>query len=320
MHGKPVIGSNVLVSWIVAVSPIVAFADGQMPLVLRDNVATQRPPATQASASGVEPAHGGLAVINGLDAAAVIQRYGTILHRQALGVAGLTAWTVAKDGHRLVLYSTSDGQAIFSGIVWDSATGKNLSDSVLPVANAASPVGMSAAAAGGALLGRYSGPIPESIKTIDSLVGIKEGQGGPSETLYVIWDPRCPYCRRAYANTREYVKRGFTIKWIPAAALPNPEQGWALAATILQAPPAQQANLLRRVLGEHEPLATVPTEATRTTLTRNLQFFFAAFQNNGIGRAGVPAAFFLDRRTGQPRMMTGISELPVIEAVFGKLQ
>ncbi|MDB6014968.1 MAG: hypothetical protein JWL65_7218 [Gammaproteobacteria bacterium] len=321
MREKAGVGSNVLLSCIAAVSPIVSFADGQMPLVLRDNVALQRSPATPPNARDVEPGHEGVAETRGHDPAAVIRRYGTILHQEPLGAGGLTAWTVEKNGHRLVLYSTSDGQAIFAGIVWDSVTGRNLSDSVLPVVNAAaSPVGMSAAIAGGALLGPYSGPIPESIKTIDSLVGIKEGHGGPSETLYVIWDPRCPYCRRAYQNTREYVKRGFTIKWIPAAALPNPDQGAALAATILQAQPAQQANLLGRVLGQHESLAAVPTEATRAALARNLQFFFAAFQNNGIGRAGVPAAFFLDRRTGQPRMMPGISETPVIEAVFGRLQ
>ena len=320
MQQKAQIRSNALLSCVAVISPIVALADGQMPLVLRDTVAVQRQPTTQSAARDLTPGHDSVDQTRGLDPAVVIQRYGTILHREPLGVGGLTAWTVEKNGQRVVLYSTSDSQAIFSGIVWDSATGRNVSDSVHPVASAALTAGMAAHAAEGALLGPYSGPIPESIKTIDSLVGIKEGQGGPGETLYVIWDPRCPYCRRAYQNTREYVKHGFTIKWIPTAALPDPDQGTALAATILQAPPSQQANLLARVLGQHESLSAVPTEATRAALARNLQFFFAAFQNNGIERAGVPAAFFLDRRTGQPRMMTGISEMPVIEAVFGRLQ
>jgi hypothetical protein len=83
--------------------------------------------------------------------------------------------------------------------------------------------------------------------------------------------------------------------------------------------PCCRPSTLRRVLGNKEELRTQPNKATEQALSRNLSFFFAAFQNNGVGQAGVPAAFFLDKHTGKPRMMTGISEEPVIEAVFGKL-
>jgi thiol:disulfide interchange protein DsbG len=266
----------------------------------------------------------------GFDQSVLIQRYGNIVDRRPLGAGGLTAWTVEKNGRRVVLYTTADGQAIISGIVWESMSGRNLSDQFIPnnLPNVKAPLGGSGAAApqaaasateGAALVGKYSGAIPESIKTIDTLAGIKEGKGGQADTLYVIVDPRCPYCRKAYNLTREYVKRGFTIKWIPAVVLGNPQQGNALAATILQATPQQQADALRRVLGNKEEIATEPTKATIEALDRNAAFFFAAFQNNGVEQAGVPVAFFLDKRTGKPRMMTGISELPVIEEVFGKL-
>lgn len=292
---------------------------GVMPLPLREGN----------TAAAVKKAQPMPAQAGGIDQIALIQRYGTVIESRPLGAGGLTAWTVEKNGRRVVLYTTADSQAIISGVVWDSLTGRNLSDQFVSgqpsLPNVAPPAGGSTAAApvvapvGPALVGKYTGPVPESIKTIDSLAGIKEGSGGPADTLYVIFDPRCPYCRKAYAITREYVKRGYTIKWIPALALGEQAQGAALAATVLQAKQAEQGETLRRVLGNKEELRTQPSKATEQALSRNLTFFFAAFQNNGVGQAGVPAAFFLDKHTGKPRMMTGISEEPVIEAVFGKL-
>jgi len=266
-----------------------------------------------------------------LDHSVLIQRYGTVLDRRPIGAGGLTAWTVEKNGRRVVLYTTADGQAVISGVVWETLSGRNLSDQFVGgVPNVKGPLGASNAPAlqeramaqvgqGAALVGKFSGAIPESIKTVDSLAGIKEGKAGQADTLYVIFDPRCPYCRKAYTFTREYVKRGFSIKWIPAVVLGNDQQGNALSATILQAKPDQQLEALRRVLGNKEEIATAPNKETLEALGRNAAFFFAAFQNNKVDQAGVPAAFFLDKRTGQPRMMTGISEMPVIEEVFGKL-
>lgn len=259
-----------------------------------------------------------------VNAQQVMERYGKVVDQRLIGAGGLTAWTMEKNGRRVVLYTTPDVGVIISGVVWDAATGQNLSDqfAIKPVGL---PVGAAATAQplaqpeNGALVGKYNGAIPESITAVNSLAGIKEGKGGPADTLYVIFDPRCSYCRRAYHETRPYVKRGFSIKWIPAVALGNPEQGIPLAATVLQAKPAQQADILRRVLGNKEEIETAATKETQASLARNLEFFFAAFQNNRVDEAGVPVAFFLDKRTGKARMMKGLSELPVIEAVFGKL-
>ena len=295
---------------------------GKAPLQLIEKGQLPQPSVAEPSAVGPHGAE---------DQLAMIQRYGTVVNRRPLGAGGLTAWTVEKGGRQVVLYTTADGQAVISGVVWDSLSGKNLSDQVvlgpkraaLPGVGASAPPPREKAVVGqprpGALVGKYAGPVPESIATIDSLVGVKEGNGSPADTLYIVFDPRCPYCRKAYTFTREYVKRGFTIKWIPAVVLGNPPQGNALVATILQAKPTQQQDALQRVLGRKEEVATEPTKATIATLERNSAFFFAAFQNNRVEQAGVPAAFFLDKRSGKPRMMTGISEMPVIEDVFGKL-
>lgn len=78
--------------------------------------------------------------------------------------------------------------------------------------------------------GSFKGAVPESMKTVDSLAGVKEGKGGIGDTVYIIIDPRCPYCREAYNLTRAYAAKGHSIKWIPSAALGNPEDGVPLAA------------------------------------------------------------------------------------------
>ncbi|MPN22258.1 hypothetical protein SDC9_169641 [bioreactor metagenome] len=210
-------------------------------------------------------------------------------------------------------------------MVWDAATGRNLSDQFIPgnatVATqpmAVPPVvaeqpGVRAAAA---FDGKFTGTIPESMKTVDSLAGVKEGKGGIADTLYIIVDPRCPYCRKAYNITREYVKKGYTIKWIPTVALGDPANGLPLAATILQ---SKDKDVVERVLGKHEQIRTQPTKETEEALRTSLAFMFAAFEQNGGQQAGVPVAFFIDRRTGKPRMMTGVSEMVVLEDIFGKL-
>jgi hypothetical protein len=331
----------VIILALALLAPVAWAQQGAMPLNLRDNApaaksakpeappqpAARPAPKGEASAGASMPA-----AAAGIDQAALVRRYGNIVEQRPLGAGGLTAWTVEKNGRRVVLYTTNDGQAIMSGIVWDAFTGRNLSDAVLPAMPAVQPpLGAAPAAPGaaapaamatpptGALNGKFSGTLPESIKAIETLAGVKEGKGGPADTLYVIFDPRCPYCRQAYNRTRDYVKRGHTIKWIPAVVLGNPEQGAPLAATVLQAGAAGQADALRRVLGNKEAVATPPSKATLEALARSENFFYAAFQNNQVDKVGVPVAFFLDKKTGQPRMMMGVSEMPVIEEIFGRL-
>ncbi|QOI07964.1 thioredoxin domain-containing protein [Pseudomonas savastanoi] len=267
-------------------------------------------------------------------AAQRVSRYGQIVETRDVGVGNLTAWTVQKNGHQIVLFSTPDAAVIFTGVAWDAATGKNISQPFMapqapangaaptpsaPVPSLApqmSPMSDPNIRVAAAMDGEYRGDIPISMKTVDSLSGFKEGNGDIGDTVYIIIDPRCPYCRASYNQTRAYVKAGHTIKWIPAAALGNPQDGVPLAATILQ---SSDRSVLDRVLGKHEQIRSEPTPETTKALSTNLEFLFAAFQNNGRDQAGVPAAFFIDHRTGKPKMLTGVSEAVVLEDIFGKL-
>ena len=266
-----------------------------------------------------------------------VSRYGRIVNARPVGLGGLTAWTVEKNGHQVVLFSTPDSAVLFTGVAWNAESGANISDAFLPgaaqVANPApapAPAAVAVAPAApmmspvvapnvreaAAMDGSFKGAVPESMKTVDSLAGVKEGKGGIGDTVYIIIDPRCPYCREAYNLTRAYAAKGHSIKWIPSAALGNPEDGVPLAATILQ---AKDQKTLARVLGKHEQIRSEPSPETVEQLSTNLAFLFAAVENNGKEQAGVPAAFFIDHRTGKPRMMTGLSQAVVLEDIFGKL-
>lgn len=254
----------------------------------------------------------------------VLSKADKIISTTPLGVGGLVVWTVEKGGKRMTFYATPDGKALIAGTVWDATTGQNLTRhrAPVPVPDAGSSAGsdlplasQEPAAPSFAMSGKFAGTVPESIKTVSELAGIKEGKGGTADTVYIVIDPRCPYCRKAYLATREYVKRGYSIKWIPAIALGEPEQGIPIAASLLQ---SWDHGMLDRILGQHQSISARPTPETIKHLESNASFLFATFQQNG-GAAGVPVAFFLDHRTGKPRMSTGISENVILKDIFGQL-
>ncbi len=241
-------------------------------------------------------------------------------------VGGLTAWTVEKGGQQVILYTTPPGQkmAVMAGVIWDPATGSDISASPQnpqPMPQADTVMGSDSGLQDArehvaAMDGTYTGEVPGAMRTVDSLQGIKEGNGGIGDTVYVIIDPRCPYCQQAYKNTRPYAAKGHTIKWIPTAALGDPANGIPLAATLLQ---EKDPGALDRMLSHRQMTKTAPTPEIEQALQLNLAFMFAAFEQNGEGPAGVPVAFYIDHRTGKPKMMTGLSEEAVVQDIFGKL-
>jgi len=191
----------------------------------------------------------------------------------------------------------------------------------LPTAESAEPVSSPTPAvatsttSGAAMDGTFTGAVPEAIKAIDALSGFKEGKGAPADTVYIIFDPRCPYCRKAYNESRMYAGK-HTIKWIPTVALGDPAAGTPIAATILQ---SKDPKIVDRVLGKHEDVKTPPTKATEEALRDNLLYMYAAFKQNGDKQPGVPVAFFLDHRDGKARMVTGVSDPVVLRDLFGTM-
>lgn len=244
---------------------------------------------------------------------------GQIIEKQELAQNNLTAWLIqAPNGKQMTFYTTADGKNIFSGAVWDLTTKQNInhvfaSAQPQPIQGAQSEevqVGQAEP-----LLGKYTGAIPEAIAALESLGGSKMGSGSAGETLYIIIDPRCPYCHQAYASLIPYMDKGVTIKWIPTVALGRSEQGLPLANAVLHAKTRAE---LDKIMADPPAYPRALSGNDQETLQRNLTFMFQAFEQNG-GQAGVPVAFFIDQKSGQPRMMMGISEEVVIQTILGKL-
>lgn len=273
------------------------------------------------------------AAVSGDEIKAKVSKYARVISSTSVGAGGLTAWTLEKDGKQVVLYSTSDGGALISGVVWNLDTAKNLTESLgvaqgalsmqaqPPAPTTSNPVAGDRyiypnEPVAAAMDGDFKGEVSESMKTVDSLKGFKEGAGDINNTVYIIFDPRCHYCRDAYNATRQLVSRGKTIKWIPTAALGEPEQASPIIATILQ---SKDKDVLNRILSKHESINTKPTPETIKAMNDNLSFMFAAFKQNTGQQAGVPVAFFVDHRTGKPRMLTGVSDASVLQDIFGPL-
>lgn len=263
-----------------------------------------------------------------------LSKYGQIRSFAPVGSGELTAWTLStKNGKGIVLYTTRDETAIISGAVWNLSSGQNVSDAFAKLASQASvpaqqisqaktvssPTPQQITGNGyGEVIGKYSGKLPPSMAAVASLSGFTEGKGEPADTVYIIFDPRCTFCHTAYNETRKYVAKGFTIKWIPALALGKEEVGLPLAASILQNPSTQTLDRLFNASNDLKPRVT-PNQKSIEQLARNLTFLKQSrAQSTGDATAKVPMAYYLNKQTGQPKMTGGVSEQVILEMIFGR--
>lgn len=234
------------------------------------------------------------------------------------GPGGLTAWKVEKGTVKTVFYTTADDKVLISGVLWDAKTGANLSDAFLtadvvgtaPAAEPAAPKVAPAAA---------PGQIPEALKGIDRLVGVKEGKGSVEQTLYIIFDPRCPHCHAVYSKTRQFVASGGTIKWIPATVVGR-QSSVPFVAYVLQDQNPVRALSMVMTLGDKAPVAAKPTGETLKAIAENESYFWAAFDRNpGAGAAGVPVGFFLTK-AGVPQMVGELDNDALLQRIIADMK
>ncbi len=264
---------------------------------------------------------------------------GTVQNHQVID-GGLTAWTISsKSGKVAVFYTTPDEKVLIKGDLWKTADRKNISDDInLKALNYASPefkqrvlgkaTQMTMASATQAnqptqqnytaeIVGKFNGPVPEIIKLLDQAAGYKEGKGNATDTLYLFYDPRCKWCHQAYYETRKYVNKGFTIKWLPTLALGQSESGYRMAASILQSP---KADTLEKIFNRDASYQVDPTPKSRKNIDTNLEHLLAlvaGFDGKGA-RVSVPTGFYVNKRTGKIKKVDAISESVNLEMVFGK--
>lgn len=259
---------------------------------------------------------------NAKDISQEVQKLGNIISFEEHPENNFIAWLVeGKNGKKMTFYTI--GNKIFLGTLWDLNTKENLNvifeSSKQQNLNSQnlnqSNTGSSLTDANGLISRNFKGPVPEAITAIDSLGGIKIGNAKPADTLYIIIDPRCSYCHQAYNSLKPYMDKGVTIKWIPTVALGRVEEGLPLANAILH---ASNRIELDRIMANPKMYKRDLSDSDQRVLKRNLEYLFQAFEQSGEQSAGVPVAFFIDKVSGRPRMMMGISEMAVIEAILGK--
>ena len=142
----------------------------------------------------------------------------------------------------------------------------------------------------------------------------------PADTVYIVYDPRCPYCHSLFnkISKLDLKAKEITIKWLPSLALGTDDNAEKLATLSLR------AKSIEDFAKSFEPNADVSditvTQSDKDVLNENMAFLFeASDQTFGTEHPkSVPAAFFIDKSTGTPNMMYGASDDAVFQQIFGE--
>ena len=257
---------------------------------------------------------------------------------------GIYAWYLEKNGKTLVLYSTPDEKYFIKGTLYDINNKKVVSDKYakeslkyasddfrnkilsakgnFTVTNP-EPDSLKlskseeAAFNVGYMNIKWNKPqIPEALKLVNSLAGAKEGNGKPEDTLYIIYDPRCPWCHRTFEATRPYVAKGYSIKWIPTLALGKKSE----TALSLAAAPLHNINLLTASFEKKDSAKSIQaTQKNKDDLEQNFQFLLAYFKKvKPSENPTVPIGIFLDKTSGKVTDIQGLQDREILELLFGR--
>ncbi|MEA9392136.1 hypothetical protein SJI19_16555 [Acerihabitans sp. TG2] len=333
---KSLIACSVIFS--ISFVPYMAKASGAAPLVLNNELNLEQQVQTN-----------NRDII--LKGAKLISKFGVVEKIYSISVPNelpskeiIIAWLVSNGTNKKVIFSNVGTGYLWIGDTWSSLNGQNITASItvdfmekngLPFSqndegetginlNAVmgSPNKNNTTSASYILKGSWTKAVPDIMKTLDSLASFKEGPGSIGDTVYIFIDPKCPWCHKAYKNTRNIVAKGFTIKWIPT----NLRGGQRLSSAILDSENSKVFSLIMSTpiseldnLESKMPNTTTPIEALYKKIDDNGQFLMNIFREHPeIELQGVPAALMLDHTTGRPRLVMGISEQEVLENVFGK--
>ncbi|WP_173912964.1 hypothetical protein [Acinetobacter sp. Marseille-Q1618] len=237
----------------------------------------------------------------------------------------LLAWTVIVNGEPQIIFTTKDESVVITGNAFDSNSMDSISLPLLQAAQQKFAGGQALASQGqvtpqgsvdfAEIVGEWKGENPPAIAMLSKLKGAKEGKGSDADTLYILYDPRCPNCHDAYRATRKYVEKGFSIKWIPTVLLKQSEDGYKLGAATLKDP-----TLLGKAFSKDTTGLPEASAEDKKAIDENQAFLVEAFkQSVGGNTIAVPSAFYLNKKTGQPKMTTGVSDNSILEMIFGKI-
>lgn len=256
----------------------------------------------------------------------------------------LTAYVVKTNNGPQVVYGTGDGKTLILGDVYEAKSGNplftdllkkvfapdsaNNADSATNAESAAISAmsGDPEASAPGQLIGEYKGELPEVFSYLEKLGGYKEDPSvGPESTLYIVYDPRCPYCHEMYEKTRkiDMKAKGVTIKWLPTVALGNEGPEAESTKRAVAGLYIKNATELGETFGSmaQAPGVDKVTEEDVQKLNENLSMLIEVTTQvyGADARASVPTGFYLDKKTGKPRALKSAQSDEALRAVFGDI-
>lgn len=199
----------------------------------------------------------------------------------------LNGFAMSLGAEQIILYATPDGQHIFQGALVDN-NARNLTegfaDRYLPKPDFSAAVAEFANAAW--------------FETHDSEA---------DKTLYVIHDPRCPYCLRSMDMLVDHqFEKGVRVRWLPVAALGN-----------------ESLKISAAMLAEKEPLKFQRDIANGHSLTPRQreagnQHEQSVMNNTQLMRliqaTGTPAYLLVDEKTGTVNVIHGFRPNDVARA------
>lgn len=269
-----------------------------------------------------------------------LERLGKVVSHEPVPDSSMTAWVVnlKETGQPTLIYTTKDGKTMTSGELFDIKSGNQITAKIqeafykiagqptdAPAATAAAQPGEPDLTPGQAL-GEWEGETPAVFtETLELLGGFKEDPSiSPANTVYVVYDPRCPYCHEMFEASRklDLKAKGLTIKWLPTVALGVSGENDPIigqAAYGLDAKNAAEFALSFTAPKGSKPTVDKVTDVHQTALDANLELLYAASDQTFPGQPkSVPAAFYLDKRNGQPRMVYGPQQPAILKSIFGE--
>ncbi|MBE0507684.1 MAG: thiol:disulfide interchange protein DsbG [Marinospirillum sp.] len=220
-----------------------------------------------------------------------LQNQGLNIVREFPVGASLKGWVVNFEGRDLVVYTTLDGEFLLNGVLLD-AQGKDLTqehqNTWLPK------------------------PGWDDLQNSHYITETSQQEQGDSKTIYMFFDPNCPFCHLAWLALQPYRLQGLEVRWIPVAYIKPDSRN--RAAALLSAAPEQQAVLLQKnmeTFGQPLPeLDKAPDARTREQLQANMDLM----QSMGIN--GTPGWVWQDAE-GEMQTHTGMLRLPRLPEITG---
>lgn len=201
----------------------------------------------------------------------------------------LRGWVVSHQGKDLIVYTTLDGEFLINGVLLD-AQGQDLTE-------AHQKAWLS--------LPGWDDLANTSYVTESSTRVSEAGEPVTENTLYLFFDPNCPFCHLAWMALQPYRAAGLEVRWIPVAYLKPDSRN--RAAALLNAPVSSQALLLERNMqnfGQPLPeLDHTPNEQQRQQLQANMDLM------QSLGINGTPGWAWLDE-AGEMQTHSGMLRLP----------